>query len=166
MTIADYVIVGSIALSMVFSLYRGFALEALSLSTWVAAFVVARLFSLPLAVILTDWIDPPSARQPLAFIALFILTMIVGALIKHLVKELVKVTGLTGTDRLLGSVFGLARGCLLVVVSLSVLSRMTQMPQDPWWQNSLLIPHFMMIEQWTAESGQRIWSMIMDIGAE
>jgi len=166
MTIADYVIIGSVALSVVISLYRGFALEALSLATWITAFVVARLFSVPLAVVLTDWVDPPSARQPLAFISLFILTMIVGALIKHLVKEVIKVTGLSGTDRVLGSAFGLARGCLLVVIALSVLSRMTQMPLDPWWRSSLLIPHFMMVEQWTADTGQMIWNRIMDISAE
>ena len=166
MTIADYVILGSIGLSMVLSLYRGFTLEALSLVSWIAAFVIARLFSVPLAVVISDWVDPPSARQPLAFIALFILTLIVGALIKHLVKEVVKVTGLSGTDRILGSVFGLVRGCLLVVVALAVLSRMTQMPLDPWWKESLLIPHFMMVEAWTAETGQIIWQKIMDIGAD
>ena len=166
MSIADYVILGIIGLSMALSLHRGFTLEALSLVTWIAAFVIARLFSVPLAIVLSDWVDPPSARHPLAFIALFILTMIVGALIKHLIKEVIKVTGLTGTDRVLGSAFGLVRGCLLVVISLAVLARMTQMPLDPWWKESMLIPHFMMVEDWTAQTGQVIWEKIMDIGAE
>ncbi|AUM11200.1 CvpA family protein [Ketobacter alkanivorans] len=166
MSIADYVILGSIGLSMALSLHRGFSLEALSLVTWIAAFVIARLFSVPLAIVLADWVDPPSARQPLAFVALFILTMIVGALIKHLVKEVVKATGLSGTDRVLGSGFGLARGCLLVVIALSVLSRMTQMPADPWWKQSVMIPHFMKVEQWTTDTGQLIWTKIMNIGSE
>ena len=56
MTIADYLILGSIGLSMVLSLYRGFTLEALSLVTWVAAFVVARLFSVPLAIVISEWV--------------------------------------------------------------------------------------------------------------
>ena len=53
-----------------------------------------------------------------------------------------------------------------MVIALAVLSRMTQMPLDPWWRESLLIPHFMMVEQWTADTGQVIWEKIMDIGAD
>ena len=165
MNIADYVILGTIAVSMALSLMRGFAIEALSLASWVAAFVVARLFSLPLAVLLADWVDPPSARQPVAFVVLFVMTLIVGALIKHLVKEVVKVTGLNGTDRALGSIFGAVRGALLVVVSLAVLSRTTQMPGDPWWQKSILIPHFLLVETWTAEMGRQVWDKIMALSS-
>lgn len=166
MTIADYVIIATVGLSMALSLHRGFAIEALSLATWVAAFVISRLFSVPFAIVLSDWVDPPSARQPIAFIALFILTMIVGALIKHLVKELVKVTGLSGTDRVLGTAFGLVRGCLLVVVALAVLSRVTGAPADPWWKSSMLIPHFVMVEEWTEEMGHLVWEKIIAISAD
>ena len=166
MNIADYVILGTIAVSMVLSLMRGFAVEALSLVTWVAAFVIARLFSLPLAVLLTDYVDPPSARQPVAFVALFILTLIVGALIKHLVKGVVEATGLSGTDRVLGTAFGAIRGGLIVVVALALLARFTQMPGDPWWQKSLLIPQFLMVENWTAEMGRMLWDKIMALGSK
>lgn len=166
MNIADYVILGSIAVSMVLSLQRGFAVEALSLFTWIAAFVVARLFSLPLAVLLANVVNPPSLRQPVAFVALFVMTLIVGALVKHLVSGMVKASGLSGTDRVMGTAFGAARGALLVVVALAVLSRTTQMPADPWWQKSLLIPHFLLVESWTAEKGQLMWGKIMAIGSD
>lgn len=165
MNIADYVILGTIAVSMIVSLMRGFTVEALSLVTWVAAFVVARLFSLPMAVLIADFIDPPSARQPLAFVALFVMTLIVGALVRHLVKEVINATGLSGTDRALGTVFGALRGALLVVVALAVLSRTTQMPGDPWWQQSVMIPHFLLVETWTAEVGRELWDKIMAIGS-
>lgn len=165
MNIADYVILGTIAVSMIVSLMRGFTVEALSLVTWIAAFVVARLFSLPMAVLIADFIDPPSARQPLAFVALFVMTLIVGALVRHLVKEVVNATGLSGTDRALGTVFGALRGALLVVVALAVLSRTTQMPGDPWWQQSVMIPHFLLVETWTAEVGRELWDKIMAIGS-
>lgn len=164
MNIADYVILGSIAISMALSLLRGFTLEAISLLAWIAAFVIARLFSLPLAVLLVDFVDPPSLRQPAAFVLLFIATLILGALIKHLAKAFINATGLSSTDRLLGMVFGAARGALLVVVALSILSRTTQMPSDSWWQKSTLIPHFLLVEGWTAEMGQRAWNGIMAIG--
>ena len=102
----------------------------------------------------------------IGFIALFILTLIVGSLIKHLVKEIVKVTGLSGTDRVLGSAFGLLRGCLLVVVALGFLARTTAMPGDSWWRESVLIPHFMLVEAWTVDTGQALWQRIMDIGTD
>lgn len=161
MNIADYVILGTIVVSMVLSLMRGFSAEALSLVTWIAAFIIARLFSLPLAVLLIDYVDPPSIRQPVAFVILFVATLIVGALIQHLVKGVVEASGLSSTDRVLGSGFGAARGALIVVVALALLSRFTQMPGDPWWQQSLLIPHFLMVENWTAEMGRLLWDRIM-----
>ncbi len=165
MTIADYVIIATVILSMGLSFFRGFAIEAISLVTWVAAFVVSRLFSVPFAVTLGEWVDPPSARQPIAFVVLFIITLIVGALIRHLVKQVVKATGLSGTDRMLGSVFGLVRGSLIVVVGLIVLSRMTEAPADPWWKSSVLIPHFMMVEAWTEQTGELLWQKLMAVGS-
>jgi len=40
------------------------------------------------------------------------------------------------------------------------------MPGDPWWQKSVLIPHFLMVETWTTEMGQRVWTKIMAIGSK
>lgn len=165
MNIADYLIFGTIAVSMILSLIRGFTVEAFSLASWVAAFIIARLFSLPLAVLLTPYIDLPSARQPLAFVTLFVLTLIVGALVKNLLQGLVEATGLSATDRMLGMAFGAARGGLMVVIALALLVRFTQMPDDPWWQSSLLIPHFLLVENWTAEMGGMLWNKIMTLSA-
>ena len=50
-------------------------------------------------------------------------------------------TGMTGTDRVLGMVFGAARG--VVITALLVLAAgMTPLPQDPWWRQSALVPQF------------------------
>ncbi len=166
MNVADYIIIGVLVLSMGLAFFRGFAVEALSLIIWIASFVVARLFSSPLAEQLADMIDPPSARVPIAFVTLVILVLLLGALVKHFVKKMVDATGLSGVDRLLGSIFGLVRGSLLVVIGLAVVSRITQMPEDPWWQASLLIPHFMVFEQWTAELGQEIWGSLMSMTSD
>jgi len=61
---------------------------------------------------------------------------------------LVRATGLTGTDRLLGAVFGAARGALLMVVAVALLKN-TALVNDAWWNQSDLIPHFMMLEEWS-----------------
>jgi membrane protein required for colicin V production len=165
---ADYVILGIIALSSLLSLKRGFTLEAVSLATWVAAFVLASLFSVPLAVVLADQIETPSLRQPAAFLLLFIGTLIVGALLKRLFKELVRSSGLSAADRVLGVGFGVARGLILVVVALSFMKdfKKLEFSKDPWWQQSLLIPHMLTVENWTSAQGKAIWHALKGVGNE
>ncbi|MBK8972798.1 MAG: CvpA family protein [Hahellaceae bacterium] len=147
-TWADWAIVGVLAVSTLVSLVRGFVREALSLLTWVAAFVVARMFYGNFATLLEGSIETPSLRLLAGFVILFVAALILGSLLSTLLATLVKATGLTGTDRVLGMVFGLFRGVLLVVAMIAVL-KLTPLPSDPWWQNSMLIAHFEQIEQWS-----------------
>jgi membrane protein required for colicin V production len=137
----DYAVLGIIAVSAVISLMRGFVREALSLLTWIAAVWVSLVFAQPLAGFMEPLISAPSVRIVVAFAVLFLATLLLGALINHLVMQLVRRTGLTGTDRMIGVVFGAARGVAIVVV-LVLLSGLTPVPQDPWWRESLLIGHF------------------------
>ena len=83
-----------------------------------------------------------------ACIILFVVTLLVGALINFLIGELIRVTGLSGTDRFLGMVFGAARGALLVVVLVGLLS-LAPVQEDVWWQQSVLLPHFLMVADWS-----------------
>ncbi|WP_372737544.1 CvpA family protein [Neptunomonas sp.] len=158
---ADWAILGIVGISGLFSIKRGFVREALSLLTWVTAFIIARLFTDALATVLADYIQTPSFRIASAFAILFIMTLIVGALVSNLVSLLVQATGLSGTDRILGMGFGLARGALLVVVLVALLGG-TPAVQDAWWQESQLIPHFVLMEAWSrdvaTEVGQLIWN--------
>ncbi|MBP8236916.1 MAG: CvpA family protein, partial [Pseudomonas sp.] len=79
---------------------------------------------------------------------LFVVTLLVGALVNYLIGELIRVTGLSGTDRFLGMVFGAARGGLLVVVLVGLIS-LAPVQQDSWWQESALLPHFLMVADWS-----------------
>ncbi len=136
----DYVIIGIIGLSALISLMRGFMREAFSLAAWVLAFWVAWNFFRELALQLT-LISIPSLRLGASFAILFITTLVVGGLINFLAGQLVDKTGLTGTDRLIGMLFGAARGILLVT-ALMLLAGLTPLPEDPWWQQSQLIGYF------------------------
>ena len=147
-TWVDWAIIAIIAVSSLISLKRGFVKEALSLVTWSIAGVVAWLFGGALSQHLTEFIDMPSARVIAGCAILFVATLLVGALVNFLISELVRVTGLSGTDRFLGMVFGGARGALLVVVLTGLLS-LAPVQQDPWWQQSSLLPHFLMVADWS-----------------
>lgn len=143
----DYFILGIILLSGLVSFLRGFVLEALSLAVWVVAFWVAMLLSGNLAALLVDYISLPSARSALSFLGLFLAVLVVGALFNYLIAQLIKKTGISGTDRVLGMFFGLARGILLIAV-VTLLAGFTPVPGDPWWQESQLLVKFEQLALW------------------
>ncbi|MGY0215994.1 CvpA family protein [Endozoicomonadaceae bacterium StTr2] len=144
----DLAILGIIAVSALLSLARGFFREVLSLVTWVVAIVVSWLFGGSLADQLHTMVESPLLRESVARLILFVLVLILGGLVNRIVAALVKFTGLTGTDRMLGMVFGAMRGILLVVVAAGLLSY-TPARQESWWQQSTLIPDFLMMADWS-----------------
>lgn len=139
---ADWAIVIVLTLSSVISLARGFIKEALSLVIWVVALVLANVFSHRLEVFLTNAISTPSLRAMAAFILVFVGVLLVGALLNFLIGLIVKATGLSGTDRLLGMLFGFARGLLIVMIFLIYVPAYVVIEKDPWFQQSQLIPYF------------------------
>jgi membrane protein required for colicin V production len=146
----DYAILATIAISMLVGLLRGFIKEVFSLVVWAAAFVVAYRFAGDIAVLMEEQVSVPSARTAIGFIGLFIVVLVVGGLANYLLGRLVESTGLSGTDRLLGGFFGLARGMALVVVAILVTG-FTPLPADAWWKDSRMIQSFMPLVVWSAE---------------
>jgi membrane protein required for colicin V production len=150
MTWPDYAILAVILLSTLVGLLRGFIKEVFSLAVWAAAFLVAYTFAGDVADWMENAIALPSARTAMGFAGLFIAVLLVGGLINYLLGKLVETTGLSGTDRLLGGIFGSARGLVLVVAVLLVAG-FTPIPEDPWWQESRTIERLMPMVRWTAE---------------
>jgi membrane protein required for colicin V production len=147
-TWVDWAIVAVVIVSCLISLRRGFVKEALSLATWIVAGGVAWVFGGALSNYLIDYIQVPSGRVIAACVILFVLTLLVGALVSFLLGELIRVTGLSGTDRFLGMAFGAARGALLITVAVGLLS-LGPVQQDGWWQQSVLVPHFLLVADWS-----------------
>ena len=149
---ADWTIVSIVALSALISVVRGFVKEALSLLVWVAALVVAFYFSDRLSVLLTNAVATPSLRYVAAFAILFVCTLIVGSLLNYVISQLIKISGLSGTDRLLGMMFGVCRGILICLLVLIFLPKIAPVQQDPWWQQSKLVPRILVMENWSRET--------------
>lgn len=143
----DYTIIGLIAISSIIGLLRGFIKEAFSLTIWVFAFWVGLTFSREFSSFLEGVISIPSVRVSAAFGLLFITTLILGALVSYLLNELVKKTGLTGSDRFAGMIFGITRGLILVSI-IVMMAGMTPLPEDSWWKESTLIPPFQSLAVW------------------
>ncbi len=129
MTTVDWIIFGIIGLSAFIGLFRGFIKEALSLVGWFAAFVLASTFAHSLGAMFTG-IEAESLRYMAAFGSIFIICLIAVALINGFLSALVDATGLNGTDRLLGSVFGIGRGFILILAVVVLLPGVVPVEQD------------------------------------
>lgn len=136
----DYAILVVVALSAIIGLFRGFFREAVGLATWVLAFWLAFRLTEFGGGLLADWISVRSVRLAVAFGAIFVLVLILGAVANFLIGKLIVHTGFAGTDRALGGVFGVLRG-VAVLVLLVLLAGLTPVPGDAWWRQSLFIGH-------------------------
>lgn len=139
MTVVDVVIIFVIFLSALFSLLRGFVKEAISLASWILAAWIGANFSSNLAQMLP--IDSPAVAQASAFGMLFITTLLIGSLVNYSIAKFVKTTGLSSADKVLGVGFGFLRGLMIIVVFV-VVAGMTPIPNQEWWQTSVLLERF------------------------
>ncbi|MFI4956686.1 MAG: CvpA family protein [Gammaproteobacteria bacterium] len=156
MMTVDWVIIGIVALSTVVSLWRGATREIFSLITWALAIYLGVKFAGSLDQIFASFIESQSVRFAVCFILIFLSVMIVGGLLIRVLSKFISFTGLTLVDRLLGVGFGAVRGVLIIGVAI-VLVGYTTIPQDKWYINSQLLPHFdglsKSLSAWVQEQG-------------
>ncbi|MFI2810458.1 MULTISPECIES: CvpA family protein [Microbulbifer] len=159
---ADWTILAIVAISTLIGLSRGFVREILSLLTWVAAFVIAMMFRDELAPLLS-MVDTPSLRAIAAFAILFLFTLLAGAGLNMTLSAFVEATGLSGTDRTLGMVFGLLRGTIIVLALLILAPALIPVEGDTWWQESTLIPHFLEFEDHARRAAEAIQDFFVEL---
>lgn len=148
---ADWGIVSILGLSIVLSLWRGFVREAISLAGWVAAFVVANMYVGNLASFLTPWIDNVTGRYVASYAILLAGTLVVGGITGLLAAQMVKASGLTVMDRLLGTGFGLVRGIIIALVLMYLLRQLAPPQNLVWLEQAQLTPYMDMLAQWVRQ---------------
>lgn len=153
MTWIDFGIILIITISALISLYRGFVKEFISLVTWVTAVWVAINYADQLALYLPEELNGTeltfggmnialdNLRIGIAFIALVVVTLIVGAIVNGVIGALIKHASLSITDRFMGLIFGAVRGAVIVVIFVMVAG-LSQFPKTPWWTASNFIHPF------------------------
>jgi membrane protein required for colicin V production len=132
----DWIFAAVLLLSMLLGAWRGLVYEVLSLINWVAAFVLAQWLALDMAQRLPMSGASDTVRYAAGFVLVFIASVLVGGLIAAVVKKLIATVGLRPVDRVLGAVFGLTRGMLLLLL-VTVLVNMTTLKDSTAWQESV-----------------------------
>lgn len=147
----DWLIIAVLVLSSLLSLKRGFIKEIMSLVTWVVAFIISVKFTTPLQTLLIDQVQNDQIRYIVAFIGLFIATLVIGSLVSLILGSLVQATGLSSTDRVIGMLFGFVRGGLIVVAFVSLLSLSPSIEKSDMWKSSQFVPQLVLLKDWVRE---------------
>jgi membrane protein required for colicin V production len=154
---ADYTIIGIVVVSAGFGMMRGFVKEAFSLAGWVLAFWVALSFSDALVrTFMGAWGIAPTLKIVVSFTLLFAVTMALSTLVNYLVGQVVDKAGLSGTDRAVGVLFGVARGGIIVAVLVLMLG-MTSWGQTAWWREAVTIRPIAQFAVWMRDTVGTEW---------
>lgn len=136
MNVLDLAAITVIVVSAGWGVWRGFTREVLSLAGWIVAFIAANSVGGALGDMLPSSLAGPEARVLIGFIAVFVVTLIAAAVVGMLLSKFLKAAGLSGVDRTLGGIFGLARG-VVILLAFTIVAGLTPLPRQPLWKESV-----------------------------
>jgi membrane protein required for colicin V production len=137
MTAFDYIVIAIVFASLLLGLWRGVVGEIIALVAWVLAFFAAKLWGSEISHVLFTGIADHALRVVAGWVSVFVAVLVVMALLRLAVRGLLKALGLSLTDRLLGAIFGVLRGGVIVLVLVAV-GGMTSAPKEKWWSEAHL----------------------------
>ena len=143
----DVLIIGVIALSVITGLFRGFVKELIALGVWILAIWLAFTYLSVVDHWLLPYIGDKTARTVVAFAGILFGTLIGGAIVNALLSLILRHSGLSGTDRLLGMGFGLVRGVFIVALMMLIV-QLTSIPYQEFSQQSKLYARFDPLVHW------------------
>lgn len=139
MSWVDWVLLGTLAVSVLLGLWRGLVYEVMALAGWVVAYFGCPVLAPLLAPMLPAQRLDSSLLHGLSLVLAFMLILLVWGLAAKLLRSLIHATPLNIVDRLLGGGFGALRG-LLIVLLVTVGVVMTPAVRSQAWQESAVAP--------------------------
>jgi membrane protein required for colicin V production len=140
MNLADYLVIVAIIVSAIIGAVRGFLREAIALITLVVALFLAWHFADLIEPHLGGLLARPPVNTWAARTIIFLLVLLLGMVVGVILGYFVRLSLFSGTDRLLGFVFGLLRGVVLLGVFV-MLAQILKLDGEPWWAKSKLMPY-------------------------
>ncbi|HEX7815992.1 CvpA family protein [Dyella sp.] len=143
----DYIILTILGISVLIGLFRGLISEVLGLVIWAGAFWAAWAFGPSASAWWGRYVSMPEGRAVLGYGSVLMGVLIGGAIVRAIISRILWRTGLSGMDRMLGMVFGFARGSLVVAFMVFMVS-LTALTREGWWHQSNLVPQFTGLAGW------------------
>jgi membrane protein required for colicin V production len=160
MPIIDIIIAVALAASIIIGFVRGFVKEAFSIATLVIAIWAALYFGPVVGDVSRSWLSSPEMQVWFGRVLVFAIVLSVGGLIGWSVSKLIRLSVLSGVDRLLGTVFGALRGILLAALFV-LTGQFAGFDNDDWWQKSRLLPHFEVVADWISVMAPKGYDLII-----
>jgi membrane protein required for colicin V production len=141
MNLADLLIVIVLVVSVVSAFVKGFFVEIFSLAGIVLGLFIAAANYGGFSLWVLRVVHNRAAANLIAFLLLVLIVMVLASIAGRLLRGLFRTVGLGIVDRLLGALFGLVEGC--VVVTLILMGIVAFLPRQDWLSNSRLAPVFL-----------------------
>lgn len=163
---ADHLFAIILLASGVLGYVRGFIREAISLLTWLVGFWLAWHF----AYLVNPWLGgalaEPGVREWAGRAAILFGVLLIGAGVGAVVAYYTRrAAGFTVIDRLIGALFGLMRGA--VVIGLLVIgARAVDLDLEPWWDRTRSMPVAEAVANWLEQYARPAAAELYEKAAE
>ncbi len=143
MGIVDLAFITVLAISVLIGLVRGVVREILSLVGLVAAIYCAVSFSEKLSKqYVLSFLENERISYIFTFVVIVVGVLFITTLVNLFFSQLLKASGLSLLNRLLGAVFGVLRGAVICSIVVMVLGFVPGVKSQPWWLTSKMVPTF------------------------
>jgi membrane protein required for colicin V production len=147
MPIIDILIAVAVVASIVVGFVRGFVKEAISIAALLFAIWAALFFGPAVGDVSQSWLSSDELQMWFGRILVFAIILSIGGLLSWGISKLVRMSVLSGMDRMLGSLFGAVRGVILTALFV-IGGQFAGFDNDDWWEQSKLLPHVQVVADW------------------
>ena len=154
----DLFLIGILLVSLIWGLFRGLVREVLALGSWVFAGWLTWRYGATVGDYLMEWLSSERLSYFAGLGAVFVGSLAAFTLISRAAYKQFRFSGLTVMNRILGAIFGIARG---VVVSTLLLfgAQFSPAIEADWYRDSELVPYFAPILKFTEDVvSQQLWN--------
>lgn len=156
---ADYLIIGVLTFSVILGMVRGFVRESIALLAWLGGLWLAWRYAPLVEPLLDGLVDDPPVSTWVARAIIVVSVVIVGWMVAAALNYVLRHSSLSiMVDRLLGVLFGVLRGAVVVAVFV-ILGQTVQLDEASWWKRSRLVPYAAEFAGWIrtfAETGMKM----------
>lgn len=145
----DILLLITVIFSVLFALYRGLVRELLGISAWILAGLAALYSYAPLQPLMNKLIENPMIAGITGSVIVAVIVLVIMTLINSAITKRLRQSALSGLDRVLGFIFGVARaGLLAAVVYLGASMALSTEQLDKIETQNVSVPYVRVISGW------------------